>query len=42
MPYTDDRGRPEIVADQSLKTGAAVPRIVTGADGDAGDADAGG
>ena len=39
MAYTDDRGRPEIVADQSLKTSAAVPRIVAGAAGDAADAD---
>jgi hypothetical protein len=27
--YTDARGRPEIVADPSLKTGAVTPRVVS-------------
>lgn len=40
MPYTDARGRPEIVADASLASAAVPVRIVTEAGADpAADAD---
>ncbi len=34
MPYTDARGRPEIVADASLAAAAVPVRVVTAADAD--------